>query len=110
MDFLLSLLIKCTESNVDACFLLCFNSLYFLSCNRTCHKSDYFTIVCKCELRYCEMHIKGNQTSLASFILIIQYIEDTKDPFWAGLATRVPNWCAKREWLKEWCIQMHALA
>ena len=44
----------------------------------------------------CEMHIKGNQTSLASFILIIQYIEDTKDPFWDGLATRVPKWCAKR--------------
>ena len=38
----------------------------------------------------CEMHIKI-KTSLASFILIIQYIEDTKDPFWAGLATRVPK-------------------
>ena len=29
---------------------------------------------------YCEMHIKGNQTNPASFILIIQYIEDTKVP------------------------------
>ena len=34
---------------------------------------------------YCEMHIIGNQTILASFVLIIfvliiQYIEDTKVP------------------------------
>ena len=45
-----------------------------VKCQNSCFMNEQHVV------GYCEMHIKGIQTSLLSFLLIVQFIEDTKVP------------------------------
>ena len=46
--------------------------------------TEYHMLLCR-HLTYYEMHIR-DQTSLFSFLLIAQFIVNTKVPIWVGLA------------------------